>query len=58
MGNSTQLVNQARGFLLERGITNPQGKHPFAARLLEILKDADNGLGGRMRALQADVLAD
>lgn len=36
-GNSTQLINQARAFLLERGIAMPQGKHKFAAQLPEIL---------------------
>ncbi len=49
VGNSAQLVNQARGFLLERGIAIPQGKHRFAARLPEILEDANNGLGDRER---------
>ena len=55
VGNSTQLVNQARGILLERGITIPQGKHRFAARLPEILADPGNGLGERMRELLADM---
>ena len=34
VGNSTQPVNQARGFLLERGISITHGNHRFAARLL------------------------
>ena len=51
VGNSTQLVNQARAFLLERGIAVPQGGHRFAARLPEILEAADNGLSERVRAL-------
>ena len=50
-GNSTQLVNQARAFLLERGIAVPKGKHKFAERLPEILEDADNGLPDAMREL-------
>jgi len=58
VGNSTQLVNQARAFLLERGIAVPQGKHRFAARLPEVLADADNGLSERIRALLADMLAE
>ena len=31
VANSTQLVNQARAFVLERGVAVPQGKHKFAA---------------------------
>ena len=49
VGNSTQLVNQARAFLLERGIAVPQGKRKFAERLPDILEDADNGLPDAMR---------
>jgi len=58
VGNSTQLINQARAFLLERGIAVPQGKHRFAARLPEVLADTDNGLSERIRALLADMLAE
>ena len=58
VGNSTRLINQARGFLLERGIAIPQGKHRFAARLPEVLEDADNGLPDEMRALLAEMLAE
>ena len=58
MGNSTQLINQARAFLLERGIAVPQGKQRFAVRLPEILEDADNGLPDEMRALLAGMLAE
>lgn len=58
VGNSTQLINQARAFLLERGIALPQGKQRFAVRLPEILEDADNGLSDEMRALLAGMLAE
>ena len=58
VSNSTQLINQARGFLLERGLAIPQGKHRFAARLPEILEDADNGLPDPMRVLLAEMLAE
>ena len=58
VGNPTQLINQARAFLLERGIALPQGKQQFAVRLPEILEDADNGLPDQMRALLADMLAE
>ena len=58
VANGTQVVNQARGFLLERGIAVPQGKHKFAERLPEILEDADNELSDVMRELLADMLAE
>ena len=54
--NATQLINQARAFLLERGIAIPQGKYKFAAWLPEILEDADNGLRDEMRELLAALL--
>ena len=54
VANSTQLVNQARAFLLERGIAVPQGKRKFAERLPEILEDADNGLPDAARQLPED----
>jgi len=53
VGNSTQLINQMRGFLLERGISAPQGKRKLVARLPEILEDADNGLPLAMRDMLA-----
>ena len=58
VANSTQLVNQARAFLLERGVAVPQGKRKFAERLPEILEDADNGLPDAVRELVADMLAE
>ena len=58
VGNRTQLINQARAFLLERGIAVPQGRRKLAARLPDILEDADNALPDEMRALLADMLAE
>ena len=54
--SAEQLINQARAFLLERGIAIPQGKRRFAARLPEILEDADNGLRDELRELLAAML--
>ena len=56
VGNSTQLVNQARAFLLERGIALPKSKRKFAERLPEILEDADNGLPEAVRELLGEML--
>ena len=44
-------MNQALGFLLERGLAIPQGKDRFAGPLPEILEDADNGLADPGQAL-------
>ena len=49
----TDLVNQLRGFLPERGIAVPQGKAKLAAALPGILEDAGNGLPPRMREMVA-----
>ena len=53
VGNSTQLINQARALVLERGIAMSQGKYKLSARLPEILEDADNGLPGQIRCMLA-----
>ena len=58
VGNRTQLSNQARAFLLERGIAVPQGRPKFAALLPDILEEADNALPYEMRVLLGDMLAE
>ena len=55
VGNSTRLVNQARAFLLERGIAVPKNKRKFAERLPQILEDADNGLPDAVRELLGEL---
>jgi transposase len=51
----TALINQLRAFLLERGITAPQGRRKLERLLPEILANEDNGLGSRMRRLVEDM---
>ena len=58
VGNRTQLINQARAFLLERGIAVPQGRYQLAARLPDIIEDGDNALPYEMRTLLADMLSE
>ncbi len=58
VGNRTQLINQARAFLLERGIAVPQGRCQLAARLPDIIEDGDNALPYEVRTLLADMLAE
>jgi transposase len=47
----TALVNQIRGFLLERGVTLPQGRRHLEQALPEILAEADSALSGSFRLL-------
>jgi transposase len=47
----TALVNQIRGFLLERGVPLPQGRRHLEQALPEILAEADSALSGSFRLL-------
>jgi len=47
----TAVINQIRGFLLERGITFGRGPAQLRNRMAEVLEDADNALTPRMRIL-------
>jgi transposase len=44
IGRRTALINQIRGFLLERGITIRVGAEHLRKNLPTILEDANNGL--------------
>ncbi len=46
----TAQVNEIRGLLLEYGIEIPKGRAAVSRRLPEIMEDAENGLGARLRA--------
>lgn len=50
----TALINQIRGFLLDRGLTVPKGRTKLVAALPALLEDAQTNLSARMR----DVLND
>jgi transposase len=47
----TALVNQIRDFLLERGVTLPQGRRHLEQALPAILAEADSALSGSFRLL-------
>ncbi len=49
----TALINQIRGFLLERGIVFPAGAANLRNRMAAILEDANEHLTARMRKLLA-----
>lgn len=56
--NRTALVNQVRGFLLERGIEIPRGREHVRKHLAEIVGDQDNDIGIRFRHLLQDLYDD
>jgi transposase len=47
----TAVINQIRGFLLERGITFSKGPAKLRNQMASILEDADSNLTPRMRSL-------
>jgi transposase len=47
----TALINQIRGFLLERGITFAKGPANLRKQMAALLEDADQNLTPRMRSL-------
>src|SRR5512147_897057 len=49
----TAVINQIRGFLLERGITFPQGPANLRRQMPALLEDAGQNLTPRMRGLLA-----
>src|ERR1051326_1825266 len=49
----TAVINQIRGFLLERGITFAQGPANLRRHMPSLLEDADQNLTPRMRSLLA-----
>jgi transposase len=51
----TALINQVRGFLLERGITFAKGPAHLRKHMPAILEDADQNLTPRMRNLLAQI---
>src|SRR3989475_2118348 len=58
VGQRTGVINQIRGFLIERGITVRQGVVPLRKALLDILSSNNDGLSPRMVGLIADLAQD
>ena len=58
VGQRTGLVNQIRGFLIERGITVRQGVLPLRKALPDILSSNAEVLSPRMVSLIADLMQD
>ncbi len=55
VGQRTGVINQIRGFLIERGITARQGPMPLRKALAEILSSDTGALSPRMIGLIADL---
>jgi len=54
----TQLVNQIRAFLSERGIVIPQGRHSFMKNLPQIIAEKWDEFSGTFQAVLTDNYAD
>jgi transposase len=53
-----RLINQARGFVMERGIRPAQGRHVFQKFLTRLAEDHSDDLTARMMAMPADMAAE
>src|SRR2546428_4040466 len=58
VGQRTGVINQIRGFLIERGITVRQGVVPLRKALLDILSSNNDALSPRMVNLIAELVQD
>src|SRR5256886_4791270 len=58
VGQRTGVINQIRGFLIERGITVRQGPMPLRKALAEILSSDTGVLSPRMVGLVTDLVQD
>lgn len=54
----TRLINQARGFLMERGVRPAQGRHVFQKFLTRLAEDHSGDLTPRMLAMLVDMAAE
>lgn len=52
----TEVVNQLRGLLAERGVVLGRGVATVRRRLPELLEEADNGLSARLRGVLGELL--
>jgi transposase len=54
----TQVVNQTRSYLAEKGIVIPQGRHKFMKELPQIISDKWDGFSGDFQAVLTDNFTD
>lgn len=58
MTDRTRLINQARGFLTERGIWIGTGRHVFQKELTRLAADGNDDLSRRMLMLLSDMASE
>jgi len=56
--NRTQVINQIRAFLCERGIAIPQGRHNFMKNLPQIIAEKWGEFSGKFQAILTDNYSD
>jgi transposase len=56
--NRTQLINQTRAFLCERGIVIPQGRHNFMKNLPQSISEKWDEFSGKFQAVLTDNYSD
>jgi transposase len=56
--NRTQVINQTRAFLCERGITIPQGRHTFMKTLPQLIAEKWDEFSGKFQTILTDNYAD
>jgi transposase len=56
--NRTQIINQTRAFLCERGIPIPQGRHSFMKNLPLLIAEKWDEFSGKFQAVLTDNYAD
>ena len=54
----TRLINQARAFLMERGVRIGQGRHVFQRALQQIVAEGDVDIGPRIQELIQELIQD
>lgn len=58
VSNRTRLINQTRGFLMERGIRVGTGRHVFQGALRKLITDTSNDLSARMMEIVSEMAAE
>jgi transposase len=56
--NRTQVINQIRAFLYERGVVIPQGRHSFAKILPQLIAEKWDEFSGKFQAILTDDYSD
>ena len=58
MTERTRLINQGRGFLMERGIRVGTGRHVFQKELMRLTEDGTSDLSRRILLMLSDMASE